>query len=339
MSTKTTSTTSTTSLITLSDDTASSLVYASDGTVSPNSFHFKSESLRNFAASVATLAIDANASAHGYRKQLCRLFASNRIGDTDYTQDGFKGFKDFASKVFNLKEATAYQYMGAGTIYNNPAFSGNPIIESLPVATVYVLAGLSQDELNSALEYGQITEDTTQQEAKDYVAMVKVNRGKTPATSDSSDPSDSTASSDPSDSTASSESPSTGSPDPSDSSEPAQVLKEYDFALEISGGFVKNFVGTWPDLEDAIMKEAGVVSDFDWTKPIPVKDAEGKLSYRIQMFTTLDNTQFGRVRYRNAPKAKSKSKSNQATTTISMADYQALQAKLKELEAQLRKTE
>lgn len=88
--------------------------HVKNGVITPESFNFKSESLRNLSAAVATVTYNSivfDFSLTEYRDNIRRIFSECKISEDDYKADGYKDFQDFARRVFGLPKSCLSDYI------------------------------------------------------------------------------------------------------------------------------------------------------------------------------------------------------------------------------------
>lgn len=134
-------------------------------------FTFKNESLNQFSASIAKIAIDSVSR----NIELARIFG--RILETEcYKEDGFKSVADFAEKTFGIKEANAYQLARVGKrFFNSDTETAKRVVNTLKGHTgnLAEIVNMSDEDIEEALNSGAISSDSTQAKLREFANSKK----------------------------------------------------------------------------------------------------------------------------------------------------------------------
>lgn len=97
--------------------------------------------------------------------------------DKLYTQDGFKSVADYAEQTFGIKRANAYQLAKVGErFYLSDTDTARTAAAMLSPSCLAELTTLSDEEIEDAIQSGDISEDSTQAELRSI--KTKANEGK-----------------------------------------------------------------------------------------------------------------------------------------------------------------
>lgn len=132
-------------------------------------FAFQSAELNNFAERIAEIQRGATNSAI----ELAKIFG--KVRDTKcYDKDGFSSVADFAFKTFGINKSYCYKLAEVGSrFYNNDTATAAAAAALLPPMSLVEVAKLSDDELQSAMDNGEITAESTQTVLRDIAKAKK----------------------------------------------------------------------------------------------------------------------------------------------------------------------
>lgn len=118
---------------------------------------------------VASVAKAREAYLVGVRKA-CQLLAEIKKSEA-FKTDGFKSASEYALKVWGMESKKASQWFVYGAALNAPTCPDD--VKRMTPANYAQISGLGPDEIKKALEAGEISAESTQQELKDYAKAKK----------------------------------------------------------------------------------------------------------------------------------------------------------------------
>lgn len=137
---------------------------------SPSAFNFKNKKLNEVSAKIAKAGADMSSK----NREIAKLLGMVKK-DKLYTDDGFKSVDEFAEKTFGIKKALAYQLANVGErFYNVDSETAKKVSAMLPPSNLAEIAGMKDEDIQKAIDAGEIKEGTTQQKLRDIAKTAKV---------------------------------------------------------------------------------------------------------------------------------------------------------------------
>ena len=141
----------------------------------PGTFNFKNKKLNEVSAKIAK----AGADMSNKNREIAKLLGMVKK-DKLYTEDGFKSVDEFAEKTFGIKKSIAYQLANVGErFYNVDSETAKKVSDMLPPSNLAEIAGMKDEEIQKAMDAGEIKEGTTQQKLRDIAKTVKASKAAT----------------------------------------------------------------------------------------------------------------------------------------------------------------
>ena len=138
-------------------------------TKTPTSFTFKNKKLNEVSPKIGKACQDLAKN----KQELCKLLGTVKK-EKLYSDDGFKSVDDFAEKTFGIKKSLAYQLANVGErFYNVDSETAKKVSAMLPPSNLAEIAGMKDEEIQKAIDSGEIKEGTTQQKLRDIAKTAK----------------------------------------------------------------------------------------------------------------------------------------------------------------------
>lgn len=135
----------------------------------PAKFNFKNAKLNEVSAKIAKVGADMS----NKNREIAKLLGMVKK-DKLYTEDGFKSVDEFAEKTFGIKKSIAYQLANVGErFYNVDSETAKKVAAMLPPSNLAEIAGMKDEDIQKAIDTGEIKEGTTQQKLRDIAKTAK----------------------------------------------------------------------------------------------------------------------------------------------------------------------
>lgn len=128
---------------------------------------FKDERLSAATQEIINIYGDAMAYADAKNRQLASILSRVK-NEKSYAEDGFSSVADYAAKTFGFQKGKAYQLAAAGDIYNDEQASER--LKAFSPSKLAEIANVQREILETDVESGKITPDTTQKALREYKA-------------------------------------------------------------------------------------------------------------------------------------------------------------------------
>lgn len=133
-------------------------------------YTFKDERLNKATQRISSIYIDAAKYADTKNREIAKILAD--VADKKaYEADGFKSVADYASSVFGIARQNAYALANAGKVYNDK--NAHPELQAMTPSKLAELASVDAKVVNTALEAGEITHETTQKALREFADKEK----------------------------------------------------------------------------------------------------------------------------------------------------------------------
>lgn len=134
----------------------------------PLTLNFKSAKLSAYARQIATIGSEMRSKNVEIAKILGRIKTEKA-----YEEDGFKSVQEFAEKTFGIAKASAYQLAAVGErFYNAESNETKAIAERFTPANLAELKGLTDEQINKAIEDGTISSASTQKQLREAAKTI-----------------------------------------------------------------------------------------------------------------------------------------------------------------------
>lgn len=140
----------------------------------PEVFNFKNEKLNVISAEIAKIGKTMTKGNHEIAKLLGEVKR-----DKLYEEDEFKSVAEYAKATFNIDRALAYQLAKVGErFYLVDSETAKKAAAMLPPSNLAELVNMTDEQIEKAIESGEITETTGQKKLRDVAAGVKHSKPK-----------------------------------------------------------------------------------------------------------------------------------------------------------------
>lgn len=131
---------------------------------------FKDDRLAKATQRITAIYNDAAKYADTKNREIAKILGE--VADKKaYEKDGFKSVADYASKVFGIATQNAYALARAGKVYNDN--NAHPELKAMSPSKIAELSAVDTKVVNSALEAGEITHESTQKALREFADKVK----------------------------------------------------------------------------------------------------------------------------------------------------------------------
>lgn len=136
---------------------------------------FKDKRLSEATKTIMSIYQDAATYADTKNREIAKVLGT--VGkEESYKADGFKSVAEYAEKVFGIQRANAYALSNAGKIYNDEKVSDK--LKALSPSKLVEVSKVDAPVLLAALESGEVSNDKTQKELREFAQKAKGGKKK-----------------------------------------------------------------------------------------------------------------------------------------------------------------
>ena len=135
----------------------------------PASFTFKNKKLNEISVRIAKIGEGMTSS----NREIAKLLGEVKKGEL-FKDDGFKSVAEYAESTFGIAKSLAYQLAAVGErFYLSESETAKKVSAMLPASNLAEVRNMTDEQIEKAIESGEISATSTQKKLRDVASGVK----------------------------------------------------------------------------------------------------------------------------------------------------------------------